>query len=302
VFDAVDAGWPMVDEPKLTVSDDGELHMLFSRYNAANRSAGIYYSHSINGGDAWLEVDTVSEVSISFRDILVARNGIVHVLWQESGNSHSIWHAYFDDPQVRWENRRSVQTSVIEPELSTLLEDANGDIHLLQIAKENRTGMTLKHWVWNDPQWNVVDFYQIQSISESNANSLLGAINSRGQMTAVYALPALDERINSEITTIFSISRALDIDSSVVAIEPTEEEPEDNLIPSIELATPVIAPIEANVETAMVAEENQPQIDMSPVDRPNQWSGLAIGVILGGVLTILILFAAVRSVRRRGLK
>jgi peptidoglycan biosynthesis protein MviN/MurJ (putative lipid II flippase) len=85
-------------------------------------------------------------------------------------------------------------------------------------------------------------------------------------------------------------------------MEPTEEEPEDNLIPSIELATPVVAPIEANVETAMVAEENQPQIDMSPVDRPNQWSGLAIGVILGGVLTILILFAAVRSVRRRGLK
>jgi hypothetical protein len=161
--------------------------------------------------------------------------------------------------------------------------------------------MTLKHWLWVEPQWNVADVYQIQSMSESNANVLRGAINPRGQMIAVYALPMLDERVDSEVTTIYSISRALDIDQSVVAIEPIEEA-EETPIPSIALSTPVAAPIETNVDTALVVEEKQPQIDLSPVDRPNQWSGLAIGVVLGGVLTILILLAAVRSVRRRGLK
>jgi hypothetical protein len=303
VFDAVDAGWPMVDEPKLTISDDGTLHLIFSRYTANNRSVGVYYALSTNGGTEWTEADSVSEAGISFKDIFATKTGIVHMIWLESNSSHSIWHAYFDNPEERWENRRSVQTSVTKPEVSGLLEDANGDIHLLQVAKEGRAGMTLKHWLWNEPQWNVVDLYQIQVSSAANANSLRGAITPSGQMIAVYALPAIDERANLEMTTVFSVSRSIEIVMDTVVLQPTEEEGE-TAAPSIMTATPSAAFVEqAEAETAMVVDEPRAPIDVSsPVESQSQWTGLAIGVIVGGLLTILILLAAVRSVRRRGLK
>jgi hypothetical protein len=55
-------------------------------------------------------------------------------------------------------------------------------------------------------------------------------------------------------------------------------------------------------ENVLIVEEYNAEVDTSPVDRQNQWSGLAIGVVVGGLLTILILMLAVRSVRRRGLQ
>jgi hypothetical protein len=301
VFDAVLAGWPMVDHPKITIGDDGAIHLIFSRYNASSRSDGLYYTLSNDLGETWTNVDVISEAGIRFSDVQKAGNGVIHVLWLESGNTHSLWHAYFDDPLSRWENRRSVQTSIIEPKISPLLEDAQGGIHLLQLSNEGQDEITLKHWLWNEPQWSVAELYQIQVNSSFNASAVVGAISSKGQMSAVYALPVMDERVNSETVSLFSVSRALDVAMKEPIEQVVEVEQEEIVEPSIGVVTPETAPAQPTAETAMIADEYRPEIDSSPVERPNEWSGLAIGVVGGGLLTIFILLIAVRSVRRRGL-
>jgi hypothetical protein len=301
VFDAVSMQWPMVDDPKWTIGDDGSMHLIFSRFNANKRPAGLYYVMSMDKVN-WSEADVVSEAVVRFSDILAAPNGVIHVVWEESGNSFSIWHAYFNDVRNPWEFRRSIQTSIIQSQLSPLLNDANGNVHLLHVANEGRTGLTLKHWVWDEPQWNVADIYQIPGDTEVNASALLGAISENGQLAAVYALPVVDERVSADMSTIFAASVSLDTAGAGMAA-PTEAEEIE------EVATPAVTAIETSevvpqptAENVLIVEEYNAEVDTSPVDRQNQWSGLAIGVVVGGLLTILILMLAVRSVRRRGLK
>jgi hypothetical protein len=162
--------------------------------------------------------------------------------------------------------------------------------------------LTLKHWVWDEPQWNVADIYQIPGDTEVNASALLGAISENGQLAAVYALPVVDERVSSDMSTIFAASVSID---AAGAGEPLATAPEE----VEEIATPAVAAVETGevvpqptAENVLIVEEYNAEVDTSPVDRQNQWSGLAIGVVVGGLLTILILMLAVRSVRRRGLQ
>jgi hypothetical protein len=51
----------------------------------------------------------------------------------------------------------------------------------------------------------------------------------------------------------------------------------------------------------MIVDEYRPEIDAAPVERPSEWTGLAIGVVGGMFMTMFILVFAVRSVRRRGM-
>jgi hypothetical protein len=300
VFDAVAANWPMVDHPKFTISADGTIHLIFSRYGGNNRPAGLYYVVSVDGGATWSEVDVVSEVGVGFSDIIEAGNGMVHVLWVESGSTYSLWHAYFDDPDRRWDTRRTVQNSITEPKASPLLEDAAGGIHLLQLSNETSSELTLKHWVWVEPQWNVAELYPIQVDSDLNANELLGTISPKGQMIAVYTFPIIDTRVNVETISLFSVARVLDIYVQDSFAQPAGDQ-EETVIPLIDAPVPTTEITVPTPATAMIVDEYRPDIDTAPVDRPNQWIGLAIGIVVGGGLTVFILVLAVRSVRRRGM-
>jgi hypothetical protein len=301
VFDAVAAGWPVVNSPKMTIDNNGTIHLLFNRYQANNRSLGMYYVYSENEGTEWSEADVVSEGSISFSDIQTGGDGTVHALWQENGNTFSIWHAYFDKLDERWENRRAVQSSLSQPRLSPLMEDANGVIHLLQLTSEGQNEIALKHWEWNEPQWNVSELYQIRVNTDKNADDLLGVISPNGQMVAVYTLPFFDERANLQSISLFTVSRALDLNAAASEVMPAEEEVAEPALPIIETATPDIEAVRPTAETAMIVDEYRPEIDAAPVERPSEWTGLAIGVVGGMFMTMFILVFAVRSVRRRGM-
>jgi len=298
VFDAVNAGWPIVDHPKMSIGSDGKIHLVFSRYNANNRSIGFYYTMSDDDGETWSEIEVVTEASISFSDIRVAGNGAVHIVWQEDGDAHTLWHAYFHNGDEVLERRQAIQNSPTETAISPLLEDASGDIHLLQLSHDGISSVILKHWIWNEPQWNVVELVPIQVPASDRVGGLVGSVTEIGKMVAIYSLPIVDQRTNAEVEILFSVSRAMS------SGEPTSARPvitEQVETPIVQTATPP-ATVEPTPETALIVNDYRPEIDPAPVDRPNQWVGLVIGAVGGGILTILVFLIAVRSVRRRGLK
>jgi hypothetical protein len=64
VFDAVAANWDMVDRPKLAVTEDGKLHILFTQYSLLGNQQpiGAYYSVNslFNGMKSWhLEIHCI---------------------------------------------------------------------------------------------------------------------------------------------------------------------------------------------------------------------------------------------------
>jgi hypothetical protein len=56
----------MVDDPKWTIRDDGSMHLIFSRFNANKRPAGLYYVMSMDKVN-WSEADVVSEAVVSIQ-------------------------------------------------------------------------------------------------------------------------------------------------------------------------------------------------------------------------------------------
>ncbi|MEN4098365.1 MAG: sialidase family protein [Anaerolineaceae bacterium] len=299
VFDAVSAGWPIVDDPRLAVGTNGDLHLIFSRFGANKRSLGLYYAASIDGGLTWSEAEAVSNGRIVFSDVLVSQTGAIHILWQENNGAYTLWHAYFTNPVNRWDNRRAVQTSRIEPAVSPLFEDDRGNIHLLQLSNENGSEFTLKHWLWDEPHWSVLEFYPIQVNANDDVISLSGGVTADGKMAALYAIPVFDPLSNSQVVNLISNTRLIgEVESAQV--QPTEVVQGEVILPLIQTSTPMPA-AEPTPDTALVVNEPPPIIDTSPVERHNQWQGLVIGIVVGGFLTMIIFAVAVQSVRRRGL-
>ena len=84
IFDAVSENWEMVDQPKLALSQDGILHVLFMQYDLVGepQPAGLYYSQSADGGVTWSAPEIVTEQPVQWSEI-VTYPGTVHRVWQE---------------------------------------------------------------------------------------------------------------------------------------------------------------------------------------------------------------------------
>jgi hypothetical protein len=61
-FDAADSSWDMVDNPKLTIGQDGTLHLMWIRYGSPpiSNPMSIHYSGSTDGGLTWSEPGEVA--------------------------------------------------------------------------------------------------------------------------------------------------------------------------------------------------------------------------------------------------
>jgi hypothetical protein len=84
VFDAVGAEWDRVDEPEISLTSDGTLHLLFSRVSRDGEYAiGLYYLQSQDGGLTWSSPELIREGSITWSDLVSTDGVTMHRLWQE---------------------------------------------------------------------------------------------------------------------------------------------------------------------------------------------------------------------------
>lgn len=281
IFDAVSAGWDLVDQPNITLTGDGRLHILFSRYSLQGerrQSLGLYYSQSANGGVTWSDLEAVSELSVPWSKLVGYDKSTLHRLWQEYNQSTLVsFHQISQDSGVTWSRPIIVSSVSTTTSLTTQTIDLAGNLYFLQLTgKDNQM---ISGYKWNGLNWSS-QVSKVLYIKEPRVlSSIAAGVSSKGHLL---------------------VSILVDYSSSL-----TEELESDILSTGISLGLPdkmptpypaVIATAEPSEimtgETPNTAYTVQPSAPVSSItsvsDFPSSSSKNLVGfLLLGGILGLI---------------
>ncbi len=212
-FDAVTAGWNRIDQPKLTFTSDGVLHLLFSKYSArpSQRSANLYYSQSADGGSSWSTAEAVSENSVEWSYIVSSQQGL-HRFWQEKDKLVlSTYHQISTDGGATWDTPvkiSNIDTIGSEPSISV---DWEGKIHLLQTMFSDLEYMN--EWEWSNNRWQLVEAKKIPAPAQDVLTDVHGGITSKGEFYVLLQseFANTDQQFESTLT---SLNRSLSLSTT----------------------------------------------------------------------------------------
>jgi hypothetical protein len=306
VFDAAEPGWDRIDQPKLSVTSDGSLHLLFTRYTlpGGRGPLGLYYTRSQDSGLTWSPAEMVFEGYLYWSRILAANDDVLHRVWQVddiTSNGRIVQHQYSLDRGVSWSSAEIISTLHMAG-TADIDVDLLGRLHLIMSVSYITGEMGLEHWVWAGDQWSLNSSLNLQESNVSDVVSISISVTPDGRLGVLYTGKILVEQNDpvgelletGQISQFVSYtSRNLDVSLPVVATMPVVD-----LIPT-ETAQPTSAPTTVpspEVEMQTVPEEDNQQ--PSPAPNGNTWVGLALGVGLAVVLVVTAFGINARRMRR----
>jgi hypothetical protein len=289
VFDAVSANWDMVDRPKLAVTEDGKLHILFTKYSLLGNQQpmGVYYSQSADGGTTWTDPEVISEQPVRWNEI-VASGETLHRFWQEVNSTVvTTFHQVSADGGNTWNPAESIPTDadiISEPAVTM---DWTGKVHLLQMVREST--QTLQEWNWENERWQLSETRKLGIPKPDSQITLASGITSAGKL---YAVLQFEDPLEQGVeTNLLNISRSLDITEGVEPSLVFISTPPAVLLPT---STPDLLAETPTLNSPLSGIEDTP----SPINKN------IVGLILvSSVMFLILLFLLPgRSKKPRGTK
>jgi hypothetical protein len=254
-FDAVSARWERVKAPKISLSSDGVLHLLFTRDTERIRqSVGLYYSRSLDGGMTWSDVKIVSEGDTQWSDIVCYDDRAVHILWQENdGLVFANLSQVSQDSGTSWGKTLDITGVNDSSTLVDLATDGLGNLHFIQLLKnrnastEKQDNLTLQDWKWTGLGWEFASSRNFVVRGQEKKYSLTADITSDGILGVSMSVKYSDSE-NNVHNEILTFKRFLDdpktLSEPIVALIPTPlnssgatEIPEVTPTQSVDLST-----------------------------------------------------------------
>ena len=274
VFAAAAAAWEGVAQPRLALTRDGGLHLLWTRVSLPALSSAtptaLYYARSDDGGDTFSPPEQVSDAPPIWYALPVGGEEQVHRLWQtRDGEREAIYHQVSLDGFSWGEAHRVSSRSGL-----TAAAAAPGAVELLQW-----TDAGLLHWQWRGGQWLSAESLLLPQMS---AAAFLGAaLSPNGTLLAL-----LD---GGEMGVSFVTSRRVSLPVVLppprvpaTATPPAPVAP----VPTVPLPTPTIP----------FPKEENAGINLLPTANNNLIWRVIISVIPAGLFVLFVLF---RGLRRR---
>lgn len=231
VFDAVSARWEKIGNPKISLSADGVLHLIFSRNSVrAGQSVGLYYSSSMDGGTTWSDSQILSEGDIRWSEI-VSYGETIQVLWQEyDGLVVANLSQISQDGGVFWDKTLDITGVNDSSAPVALAADGSGNLHFIQLLKNNNATTTtqdnliLQDWKWTGSSWEFASSSNIVIRGQGKNYALTADITSDGFLGVSISAEYSDFE-NIMQNEILSFNRFLDdattSDRPMVALIPT---------------------------------------------------------------------------------
>jgi len=188
VFDAVTEGWESVGQPRISLGNDGTLHLIFIRDTIREgQSVGLYYTRSVDGGATWSAAQALSEGEIQWADVVSYGDHTVHVIWQEyDGLVYANVSQVSQDGGITWGKQNGV-TGVNEgPTRVSVAGDGRGLLHFMQLITQsnaetqNQEEFLLQDWKWDGSVWNIDVTKEFVIKGEEVGYSLSTGITSTG--------------------------------------------------------------------------------------------------------------------------
>lgn len=293
-FDAVSVSWEKVEQPRLALSSDGILHLIFIRDAfREGQATGLYYSRSTDGGVTWGDAQIISESEIQWADIASYGDKTIHIAWQEyDGLVFANISQLSKDSGVTWGKQNNI-TGVNEAATPVYLaSDVRGLLHFVQLVNKSdvqeygQKGLVLQDWKWDGSAWNL-ELHKDLIIEGENVGYALSAnITSNGYLGVFIQVEYTDlaAGFKSEILTLNRFLGDPDADQIIqIPVIPTPISESNAVI--VEDLQPTPTP-----DFSILYNDN---VSTSPLER-NIAGLVLIGV---GVLVTLILL-----IRRRPAK
>ena len=300
VFDGAAAGWEMVGNPRLMLTSEGYLHLLWARSNipAGSGNQILYYARSQDGGQTWSEIQEVVETRAVWSDLLGSIEGTIHRAWQEDNKGWSpIWDQYSLDNGATWSQATSISGIGDSLGLVALKVDSAGQYHLMQLASRSDGLFELQHWVWLDQSWSKGEGQDLVLNAVQKVTTLEAAISPAGKMSVLYIGSINNQKSNQLTYNLFYTAHAVDILS--VSPKPTAIGSPISVETPLPTESPALTPMpELNItptNSLTIAGSNE--LSTSSASLPNSWMGVILGA--GIVIVIIGLLVGVTMLKAR---
>lgn len=289
VFDGVAGGWAMVDQPRITITGDNDLHLIFTRYSlpSGTGSMGLYYTQSRDSGKTWSPLAVVVDKPVVWSEIIGFGNGVVNRLWQEvSSGRATTWHEVSRDDGATW--ARTAPVSIFGDTMGppAIAWDPAGQLQLLQIVSRAGTSYVLQHWLWDNSTWSTERNLDLNLPPATEIDSLVGAASPEGHLMVLFSSNTI---INGQAQeTLYFADRSYQLPevmpTSLPANTPTPK-PVATQTPS-PTATPEVlsSPTSGEVQ----------QLPADPGGTGNAWVGSVLVPVAAGLIVLVAILIGVR--------
>lgn len=264
LFDAQAAGWAMVDQPHLAITQDGHLHLIFTRYSLPGGSGplSLIYMRSVDGGKTWEEPQTVVENPVIWSRMTASGKGNLQRVWQEvSSSGTTLWHEQSLDDGTTW--FRTVPVSVFGETIGSpsLIQDSGGHLHLLLIVRGGTNIFTLQHWLFDGQRWSAERSFDIEFTQNTSIESLTSAISPAGKLGVIVRSIIINAQSGNPQSQLLFTYRELDIGPTVTSTPPTATHtpaitpsPTPTIGPVVSITIPPITPESTSTIPAFLGE------------------------------------------------
>jgi len=294
VFDAQAAGWGMVDNPSLAITENGDLHIVWTRYSLPSGEGPqeLYYSFSKDAGSSWSEPTLVVDGPVVWSDIIGTGSNTVQRVWQQKGSSGStLWHEQSIDGGETWERISPVSVFgeiVGNPSLSS---DEAGQLHLLLVVRSGLDTYGLQHWVYDSLSWSAEPRYDLQFSPVTEIRSIGSDFSENGNL----GVALLNSDLSLDGGQIYQM----------IFTNHAVEVPEVETIPVVQstptpLSTPTPKLTLAKTEAAPTSEATNESPDHFPEEPENSGTSSLIGIfapIAIGLIVLIVIILIVRWIR-----
>jgi hypothetical protein len=288
VFDAQSAGWGMVDDPHLAITENGDQHIVWTRYSLPTGEGplGLFYANSSDGGLTWSDAAPVVEDPVVWSDIAATGADTVQRVWQQKGSSGStLWHEQSTDGGLTWERIAPVSVFgeiVANPSLSS---DHAGRLHLLLVIRSGIDTYGLQHWVFDGQSWRTETRYDLQFSPVTEILTLGSDFSDTGKLDVVLLNSDLSidgSQIYQMIFTNLSID-VPEIESTPVSLPTATQVVQETVVPTI------AATVSAPTSEATPTTQNRFTGDQGNSGAPT-WIRIIAPVVIGLILMVVIVF------------
>jgi hypothetical protein len=184
IFDAIASQWAMVDQPRLALTQQGYLHLLWTRYSLPphSRAQTLLYARSLDGGLNWSEPQVVVQAPLLWSQITAMAGKRILRHWQEAaGDRVMLWQETTANNGATW-SYTSTAANAAAAGAPTLVVDAAGRLHLVY-----RDGSRLQYRFWSGERWAQAESLALGRTAVAEVSTLAAAVTSDGNLVIVFA-------------------------------------------------------------------------------------------------------------------
>jgi len=320
VFDAEQANWEIVENPRIDQDLRGTLHLIWNqaRFAVSAPLPGEYYARSLDKGNTWSKAELFVE-NISEPGWLIAagEKNVFRFWFSPNGDKNSLMNDFSGDSGENWGSAENLASLGETPLLLDLTVGQQGELNLTQIVKKTGGEFMIKPQFWTGKTWAGLENRTLQSDAIQDVTALSSGVTPNGELAVLYVYSQIDQANPEEETQrLFLILQKSSEQQQNQTPEitgtaaPTIAAPESpvTISPSVATAATVIgaAPTSpAPAATSRLALITTPSRIVTPVpnlEPPKSSIDPMMGLILAGVLSIVVVavFIVVPRIKRNG--